>query len=103
MVIRGGEAYLVGATIAYYQEANTPKNYDQERVRTLLLSKKELKHLEEKSEQAGLTIVPVKWYNNKSKLKLEIALVRGKKTIDKRETIKRRDVKRDIDRILKSQ
>lgn len=103
VVIRGGEAYLVGATISYYQEANTPKNYDQERSRKLLLSKKELKLLEEKGEQAGLTIVPIKWYNKGSKVKLEIALVRGKKKMDKRETLKKRDVKRDIDRILKSQ
>lgn len=103
VVIRDGEAFLVNATISYYQEANTPKNYDQERTRKLLLSKKEIAHLEEKSEQIGLTVVPLRWYNNRGKIKLEIALVRGKKDIDKRDTIKKRETKRNIERILKNQ
>jgi len=103
VVIRGGEAYLVGASIAVYQEANTPKGYDSERARKLLLSKKELAILEEKGEQAGLTIVPLKWYNKNRKIKLEMALARGKKKHDKREDIKERDTKRDINRILKNQ
>lgn len=103
VVIRGGEAFLVGASISYYQEANTPKDYDPERSRVLLLSKKELHHLEEKGEQAGLTLVPIKLYNAGRNIKLEIALARGKKKQDKRESIKERDTKRDIQRILKSQ
>ena len=103
VVIRGGEAFLVGASVSHYQEANTPKSYDPERSRKLLLSRKELSLLEEKGEQAGLTIVPIKWYNNKSRVKLEIALARGKKKYDKRESIKSRDTKRDIERILKNQ
>lgn len=103
VVIRGGEAYLVGASISHYQEANEPKNYDQERARKLLLSKKELALLEAKGEQAGLTIVPLKLYNNNRKIKLEIALVRGKKKHDKRQTLKERDSKRAIERILKTQ
>lgn len=103
VVIRGGEAYLVGASIAHYQEANTPKKYDPERVRKLLFSKKELAHLEVKGEQSGLTLVPVKLYNNGRNIKLEVALARGKKKQDKRESLKARDTKRDIDRILKSQ
>ncbi len=103
VIIRGKEAFLVGASIAVYQEANTPKGYDQERARKLLLSKKELAHLEEKGEQAGLTLVPLKWYNNGRSVKLELALARGKKKQDKRESIKERDTKRDIGRILKNQ
>ncbi len=103
VVIRGGEAYLVGASISPYQETNTPKNYEPERARKLLLSKKELSELEVKGEQAGLTVVPLKLYNNGRKIKLEIALARGKKKTDKRETIKKRDTKREIDRILKHQ
>jgi SsrA-binding protein len=103
VVIRGGEAFLVGTSVSYYQEANTPKNYEPDRTRKLLLSKKELAHLEAKGEQAGLTIVPLKWHNVGRNIKLEIALARGKKKSDKRESLKERDTKRDIDRILKSQ
>ena len=103
VIIRGGEAYLVNATISPYQVANTPKGYDPERARKLLLAKKELAELERGSEAQGLTIVAIKWYNKKRYLKLEIALARGKKKTDKRETLKARTAKRDIDRILKSQ
>lgn len=103
VVVRGGEAFLVGASISPYQVANTPKKYDPERARKLLLSRKELHELELQGEQAGLTIVPLKWYNNRQKIKLEIALARGKKKADKRESIKQRDTKREIDRILKTQ
>lgn len=102
-VVRGGEAYLVGASIAPYQPANTPEDYEPDRVRKLLLSRKELAKLERETENAGLTIVPIRCYNSNQKLKLEIALARGKKKTDKRETIKKRDTKRAIDRILKSQ
>jgi SsrA-binding protein len=103
VIIRGGEAYLVNATISPYQVANTPKGYDPERARKLLLSKKELAELERGSENQGLTIVAIKWYNKKRYLKLEIALAKGKKKADKRQILKERDTKRDIDRILKSQ
>ena len=103
VLIRGGEAYLVNSSIAPYQPANMPKDYEPERVRKLLLSKKELTELDQKSEQAGLTIVPIRLYNSGRRLKLEIGIGRGKKKSDKRETLKARDNKRVIDRILKSQ
>lgn len=103
VVIRGGEAFLLKATITPYQEANTPKDYDPERTRKLLLSKKELARLYRHSEQSRLTIVPLRLYNTGGKIKLELALARGKKKVDKRETLKQRDVKRDIDRTLKGQ
>jgi len=103
VIIRGGEAYLVNASISPYQVANTPKGYDPERARKLLLSKKQIEELEQGSERNGLTIVATRWYNNKRKVKLGIALARGKKKADKRETLKARDNKREIDRIMKSQ
>ncbi len=103
IVVRGGEAFLVGASIPAFQKANAPKTYDPERSRTLLLTKKELVKLEQEGEKAGLTIVPIKWYNKGSKLKLEIALARGKKKFDKRQSIKERDVKRDLAREHKYQ
>lgn len=103
VTIRDGELFLRNAHIAHYQEANMPKDYNPERERKLLLTKKELSKLSQKLNTAGLTIVPIKWYNKKRIIKLEIALVRGKKKADKRESIKARDVKRDIDRTLKQQ
>jgi SsrA-binding protein len=103
VIIRGGEAFLVGASISAYQPANTPKKYDAERVRKLLFSKKELAHLEQQTENARLTAIPLKLYNVGRNIKLEVALARGKKKHDKRESIKARDSKRDIERTLKSQ
>ena len=103
VIIRGKEAYLLNASISPYQVANTPKGYDPERARKLLLSKKQIEELEQGSERNGLTIVATRWYNNKRKVKLGIALARGKKKADKRETLKARDNKREIDRIMKSQ
>lgn len=101
VIIRGKEAFLVGASIPAFQKTNTLKSYDPERPRKLLLTKKEIAILELKSEKQGLTIVPIKWYNKSSKLKLEIGIARGKKKQDKRESIKARDVGRDISRELK--
>jgi SsrA-binding protein len=103
VVIRGGEAFLVNASISPYQVANTEKGYDPERARKLLLTQKQIKELELGSEKQGLTIVAIKWYNKKRYLKLLIGLARGKKKSDKRETIKQRDNKREIDRLMKSQ
>ena len=101
VVIRGSEAFLVGASIPAFQKANVLKNYDPERARKLLLTEKEIRELELKSEKQGLTIVPIKLYNKGSKLKLEIAVARGKKKTDKRQSIKEKDTKRDIEREFK--
>ena len=103
VVLTNGELFLKGATVSFYQEANTPDHYNPERQRKLLLSRKEITKLEKELNTAGLTIVPISWYNKGSKIKLEIALVRGKKKADKRQTLKDRDNKRAIDRILKTQ
>lgn len=101
VLVRGGEAFLVGASIPPYQPANAPKAYDPERPRRLLLSAKELAELERESEQRGLTLIPIMMYNKGRNLKLQFALARGKKKADKRESIKARDTKRDIERTLK--
>lgn len=103
IIIRGGEAFLINVSIPLYQSTNIPKNYDPEHLRKLLLSKKELAELETKEKQSGLTIIPIRLYNKSSKIKLEIAIVRGKKKHDKREVLKKRDSKRDIERTLKNQ
>ncbi len=101
VIVRGKEAFLVGASIPAFQVANAPKNYDPERPRKLLLSQKEIRLIEEKSDTQGLTIVPLKWYNKNRKIKLELAIARGKKKYDKREAIKSRDIKRSIERTIK--
>jgi len=103
VIVRGGEAFLVGASITAFQVANTPKSYDPEQPRKLLLSKKQLATIENKTETARLTCIPLSLYNNGGKIKLEIALARGKKKEDKRESLKARDSKRDIERTLKNQ
>ena len=103
VLVRGGEALLIGASINAYQPKNTPKNYDAERQRTLLLSKKEIAELDHKTNAERLTAIPIKLYNSGRKIKLEIALARGKKKHDKRSVIKERETKRDIERTLKNQ
>lgn len=103
VLVRGGEALLVGASITPYQPANTPKSYNPERPRTLLLSSKEIAELDQKTNTERLTAIPIKLYNSGRKIKLEIALARGKKKTDKRENIKERESKRDIERTLKNQ
>ncbi len=101
VVARGGEAFLVGATIPAWQVANTPTSYEPTRTRKLLLSKKEIAHVASAEGQAGLTIVPISVYNRGRHLKLSIGIARGKKKADKREDIKKRDDERRISRTLK--
>src|ERR1700740_5797 len=79
VVARGGEAYLVGATVPAWQQANAPKSYDPERPRKLLLSQREIAHVASAEGEKGLTIVPLKVYNKGRTLKLLIAIARGKK------------------------
>lgn len=102
VVVRGGEAYLIGASIPPHQERNAPASYDPERSRRLLLNKKEIQELATYEGQRGLTIIPIVVYNNK-RLKLHIAVARKKKKHDKRALLKERDVKRSINRSLKDE
>jgi SsrA-binding protein len=101
VVIRGGEALLVGASIPAFQKKNVSPSYDPERPRTLLLTHKQIMELEQKSEKQGLTIVPISLYNKGRLLKLEIAIARGKKKTDKRQSIMKRETDRNIRRELK--
>jgi len=102
IVVRGGEAYLIGATVSPYQEKNTPQSYDPERSRTLLLNKKEIAEIASYEGQKGLTVIPIMVYNGR-RLKLRIAVARKKKKHDKRATLKERDAKRSIRRSLKNE
>lgn len=101
IVVRGGEAFVLNMGIPPYQTANTPEGYDPLRPRKLLLSKSELRGIAAQEEGRGLTIVPIKLYNKGKKVKVEVAVVRGKKQFDKREAIKKRESDRDISRDLK--
>lgn len=102
VIIRGGEAFLVGAHIPEYQTGNTPASYDTRRERKLLCTKKQLEELIHTRATKRLTVVPVSLYSKGRYIKVDIAIVRGKKKYDKRETIKKRDVQRDIDREIKN-
>ena len=102
VVVRGGEAYLVGMTIPPYQSANTPKDYDAERPRRLLLKKDEINELANAEAKKGLTIIPFEVYTNRGLVKAHIAIVRGKGKADKREDLKKRDAMRETARALKS-
>jgi len=101
VVLKNQKPYLLNATIPAYQPKNAPKDYDPNRNRELLLNKKEIKTLIGKTKEKGLTLVPIKMYNKKGRIKVEVALGKGKRKIDKRETIKKRDVKREIQRALR--
>lgn len=102
VTVRGGEAYLIGATVQPYQTNNITKGYDATRNRRLLLTKEEIGTLSAQESKKGLTIVPVAVYNKTRKLKVELAVVRGKKTYDKRESIKKREADRDVMRDIKN-
>lgn len=101
VTVRGNEAYVVGMFIPPYQENNTPKEYDARRNRKLLLNKNEIIDLAKAEKTKGLTIVPISVYNKGKKLKLDIAIAKGKKKFDKRETTKKRETDREISREFK--
>ncbi|MEK7659535.1 MAG: SsrA-binding protein SmpB [Patescibacteria group bacterium] len=99
--VLGGEIFLIGAVISPYQPKNTPKDYDPQRTRKLLLNKKEITGLTGKSEEKGLTIVPLRAYDKKGRVKLEIGLAKARKKYDKRTSIRKKEEQRKIERVLK--
>lgn len=101
VTIARGAVWLVGAHIQRYPQAGPQPDYDPERTRKLLLHKREIAKLAGKLEQKGLTLVPISAYTKGSKIKLSFGLARGKKQFEKKETLKRRDVDREIRRSLK--
>lgn len=101
VVLRGEEFYLIGAKLPPYQPKNAPPDYEPERSRKILLNKSEIKRLIGKTKEKGLTLIPLKVYTKKAKIKLEFGIARGRKKIDKRELIKKREAEREIERELK--
>jgi len=100
-VIRNEEVFIVGLYISPYEQGNI-NNKDPERDRKLLLHKAEIRKLIGKTEQKGYSIIPTKIYFKRNKVKLEIALGKGKKLYDKRHSIAERDAQRAIDQKMKS-
>ena len=102
--VREGEVYLVGAQIVPLSTTNFGewKKADTERSRKLLLNKKEIKRLMGKVQEDGMTIVPLKMFWSKGRVKLEIALAKGKNDRDKRQDVKDRDWNREQSRIIKT-
>lgn len=95
------EAWLIGATIQPYDHGNV-FNHNQTRERKLLLHRKEIERLYEKIREKGLTIVPLKVYLVRGKVKVRIGLAKGKNLVDKRETIKKRESDRDSQRAMRN-
>jgi SsrA-binding protein len=95
----GKQAWLVGAHIAPYDQASA-FNHDPERERRLLLHKKEIQALFDSIRLKGLTIIPTQVYLKNGRAKVEVAVAKGKHQYDKRQSIKKRDMERDIDRAL---
>ncbi|MBC7766750.1 SsrA-binding protein SmpB [Arenimonas sp.] len=101
LVDKTKKVILVGANIKPLQPENVPDSYLETRSRELLLNKKQIAELILKTEQIGHTIIPLSIYSKEGLIKVEIALVKGKRKFDKRETLKKKDAQREIDRVFK--
>lgn len=99
-IVKGGEVFLLGAHIAPYAKGSY-FNVEPRRKRKLLLNKSEIRKLQAKTERKGYTLVPLKVYFKDSLVKVELGLCRGKETHDKRESIKRKDAEREMERAKK--
>ena len=101
VILKDGEAFLFGAHISPYSHGNL-ENHDPERTRKLLLHRKEIEKLKKETTEKGLTVVPLRLYFKGAKVKAEIAVVRGKKQYDKRETEKKREADRETAAAIKT-
>ncbi len=98
--IKDNEVFLHNLHISPYEQGNR-ENHDPIRVRKLLLHKQEIKKLVAKTQQKGLSLVPLSIYLRKGKIKVELGIGRGKRLVDKREAIKKKTIEREIGRIVK--
>jgi len=103
VVLRDEEVYLIGCYIHPYQPKNATADYNPERSRKLLLKKQEIKYLIGKSKEKGLTLLPLKLYPKGGKIKLEFSIAKGRKKVDKRDLIKKREFERQKERLLKNE
>jgi len=100
-IIKNNEVFLLNMYIAKYNDASI-FNHDERRTRKLLLNKREILKLRDKVEISGYTLVPIKLYFKGNRAKILLGVCKGKKNYDKRESIKEKDVKRDIEKVMKS-
>ena len=100
-IIKNREVYLLNMFIKHYEQGNI-FNHNETRTRKLLLHKKEILKLNDHIKLEGCTLIPLKIYFKKNKVKVLLGLCKGKKNFDKRETIKERDMKRNIEKELKN-
>ena len=96
--IKNNEVFLTNMFISIYEEGNR-FNHDERRERKLLLNKKEIYKLRDKTEKEGYSLVPVKLYLKDGKAKILLGVAKGKKNYDKRQSLKEKDIKRDLDKI----
>lgn len=101
ILFKDGEAYLFGCHISPYSHGNI-QNHDPERTRKLLLHRREIEKLNSRVVEKGLTVVPIRVYFKSGRVKIEIAVVRGKQLFDKRETEKRKEAERETAAAIKS-
>jgi len=101
IVPKDEELWLVGSTVPPYQPKNAPADYNPQRPRKLLLQKKEIKYLIGKSVQKGLTLIPLKVYIKRGKIKLEFGVAKGRKKAGKKELLKKRAVEMEMRRELR--
>ena len=99
-IIKNNEVFLLNMHISAYEQGNI-FNHEETRTRKLLLHKKEIFKIRDKINQEGYTLIPIKVYFSKNKAKVLLGIARGKKTYDKRETIKARDIDREVKKQLK--
>ncbi len=99
VIVRGGEAFLIGSFIPAFQKANAPTDYNERRNRVLLLRKREIAELA-LAERKKMPIIPLSFFAAGSKIKMEFAFAKGKKKGDKRQSIKKKDTERDLKRKL---
>ena len=100
IVFTHGEPHLVGSKVPPYQPKNSPKDYNPERARKLLLNKKEINYLLGRSKEKGFSLIPLKIFPKSGRIKIAFGLAKGKKKFDKKEKIKKKDIERDTRREL---
>lgn len=101
VLIRGGEAFLLNCHISEYSHGNL-LNHEPLRTRKLLMNRKEIERLEAKVQQKGYTLIPLRLYFKGPRAKVEVGLARGKKLFEKRDTLKEREARREIERAMKT-
>jgi SsrA-binding protein len=99
--IENGELWLIGAHISPYEHSGSYFNHEPDRPRKLLVHRRELEYLREKTEARGMTLVPLRLVLRKGRAKVDIGIARGKKLYDKREALAERDARRSVERALR--